>query len=239
MFKVGCAGFPVGRDRYWRAFDFVEAKTGEAMPRAETLAGWRSGAPADAEFAVQAHRFITYGPEDRGFPPAGKRLTPLRRRHCGAFRDSLEVYEAWQATRAAAEALKARIIVFETPESFDPGPDRLRDFYRFFRALPKARWSPVWSPRGAAWAPTLADRVCGELGLIRAFDPLRERAPGRGAFLYMRPRAPRVGNLSVDNMSTIRSAAAGRPAYAVLTHRLAFADAERLAQPEAPPRRPR
>jgi len=228
MLRVGCAGFPVGRDRYWRALDFVEAKTGESMPRGATLASWRAGAPEGAEFAVQAFRFITHGPEDSGFPPAGRRLTPQRRRQCGAFRESLEVYEAWQATRAAAEALGARIVLFETPESFHPGPDRLRDFYRFFKAVPRGRWSLAWSHR-AVWAPELADRVCAELGLIRAFDPLRERAPRGGALLYMKPRGPRVGNLSVDNMSTIRSAAEGRTAYAVLAHRRAFADAERLA----------
>jgi len=236
MLKVGCAGFPVGRDRYWRGLSFVEALTGERMPRPETLAEWRSGAPAEAEFAVQAYRFITHGPQDRGFPAAGRKLTPARRGFCGGFRDSLEVHEAWQSTRAAAEALKARIVVFETPESFQPGPDRLRDFYRFFKLLSRGRWNLVWSPRGPAWDERLKERVGADLGLILACDPLRERVPERGAFLYLRPRGPRSGGLSVDNMSTIRSAAAGRPAYALLSHRLSFPDAERLVELARDPR---
>jgi hypothetical protein len=230
MLKVGCAGFPVGRDRYWRGLSFSEALTGEHMPRPETLAAWRADAPAGAEFGVQAFRFITHGPQDRGFPAAGKKLTPSRRGFCGGFRDSLEVHEAWLSTRAAAEALGARLIFFETPENFQPGPDRLRDMYRFFKSIPRGKWSLVWGPRGAAWESDLKDRVSADLGLVRAFDPLRERPPERGAFLCLRPRGPRAGALSVDSMSTICEAARGRPAYAVLTHRQAFADAERLVR---------
>jgi uncharacterized protein YecE (DUF72 family) len=216
-------------DRYWRSLSFVEAKTGEIMPRPATLAGWRTGIPAEAEFSVQAFRLITHGREDRGFPPAGRRLTPSRQLHCGGFRDTLEVHEAWMATKAAAEVLGAKTVVFETPVSFQPGPDSLRDFYRFFKKVARGGYSFVWQPRGAAWRPELLDKVCGELGLIRAFDPLKERAPRRGAFRYIRPLGPRMGAFAVDNMSTIREATQEGPSYVVFSHRDAFRDAERLS----------
>jgi uncharacterized protein YecE (DUF72 family) len=228
MLKVGCAGFPIGRDRYWRTLSFVEARTGEAMPRPGTLAEWRAGAPAAAEFAVQAYRLITHGREDRGFPPAGRRLTPSRQGQCGGFRDSLEVHEAWMSTKSAAQTLGAKIVVFETPASFQPGPDRLRDFYRFFRALPRGRFVLVWHPRGPAWEPPLADKIAADLGLIRAFDPLKEKAPERGALRYLRPQGPRAGTLSVDNLATIQDAGRDKPSYLALAHRDAFRDAERL-----------
>ncbi|HXT01809.1 MAG TPA: DUF72 domain-containing protein [Elusimicrobiota bacterium] len=228
MLKIGCAGFPIGQDRYWRSFSFVEARTGEVMPRPATLAQWRATAPIEAEFSVQASRAITHGREDRGFPPAAKKLSPAAQRQCGGFRESLEVHEAWMSTKAAAEALGAKVVVFETPASFQPGPDRLRDMYRFFKAMPRGRFACVWHPRGVAWGSALVDRVCGELGLIRAVDPLKEAVPERGAFRYLRPQGPRVGALSVDNLSTIKDAARGKPAYLVLSHRDAFRDAERL-----------
>lgn len=227
MLRVGCAGFPIAQDRYWRSLSFLEAKTGEVMPRPETLAGWRAGAPADAEFAVQAYRLVTHRRDDRGFPAAGKKLTPARQRECGAFRESLEVHEAWLATKAAAEALGARIVVFETPASFEPSPDRLRDLYRFFKSVGRGRLSLVWQPRGL-WGERLVEKVCGELGLIRAVDPLTTRPPERGPFRYLRPQGPRAGALSVDKLATIREAAAGPPSYVVLSHRGAFPDAERL-----------
>ncbi|MDO8756953.1 MAG: DUF72 domain-containing protein, partial [Elusimicrobiota bacterium] len=128
MIKVGCAGYPVGRDRYWRALSFVETDTGKGLPRLETLASWRADIPSGGEAALQALRTITHGPEDRGFPASSRRQLPKNlQAMCGSFRESLEVHEAWMATKAGAEALGAKIVVFETPASFQPGSDRLRD----------------------------------------------------------------------------------------------------------------
>lgn len=234
MLRVGCAGFPVGMDRYWRTLPFAEALTGEAMPRPATLAGWRAAAPAGAEFAVQACRLITHGREDRGFPPAGRRLAPPRQRRCGWFRDGVDVREAWAATRAAAEALDARIVVFETPASFLPGPDRLRDMYRFFRDAPRGRLTAVWQP-GEAWEGAMVRRICADLGLTPAVDPLRRAVPASGGLLYIRPRGLWPGGMSVDELSTIARAVRGRPACAVFSHRAAFRDAERLAAMTARP----
>ena len=230
MVRVGCAGFPIGRDRYWRTLSFAEAKTGERMPRPATLAEWRQSAPQGAELSLQAYRIITHGREDRGFPPAAKKLSVSRQNQCGAFRENLEVHEAWMTTKAAAEALGAKIVVFEPPVSFQPGPDRLRDMYRFFKNVPRGRFSCVWHPRGSAWGMALIEKVCADLGLIRAFDPLREAPPKRGAFRYMRPLGPRVGALSVDNLATIRQIPDDIPGYLVFSHRNGFRDAERLLE---------
>lgn len=227
MIKVGCAGYPVGRDRYWRSLSFVETDTGKGLPRLETLAAWRADIPEGGEAALQALRTITHGPEDRGFPASSRKLPKNRQAMCGSFRESLEVHEAWMATKAAAEALGAKIVVFESPPSFQPGPDRLRDLYKFFKKVARGRLIFVWHPRGAEWA-ALGDKVCAELGLIRAFDPLRQPPPRKGAFLYMRPVLARMGALSVANMATIAAASADVPTYIALSHRSSFHDAERL-----------
>lgn len=227
MIRIGCAGFPVGRERYWRERDFCEAETGEHMPRPGTLTGWKADVPAGAEMAVQAYRLITHAASDPGFPAAGRKLPKRRQELCGGFRESLEVHEAWMATRAALEALGARLVLFETPASFAPGPDRLRDLYRFFKALPRGKWTPVWAPRGAEWGP-LADKVCADLGLERAYDPLREPGPSRGRLRYLRPGVPRGAFLGVDELSTIARAVERGPAYVVFSHRTAFPDAARL-----------
>ncbi|MBI4060849.1 MAG: DUF72 domain-containing protein [Elusimicrobia bacterium] len=229
MMKVGCVGYPIGRDRYWRSLSFVETDTGKGLPRLETLASWRADIPAGGEAALQALRTITHGPEERGFPAAGRRLPKRRQALCGAFRESLEVHEAWMATRVAAGALGAQVVVFETPPSFQPGSDRARDMYRFFKNISRGKLSLVWHPRAGEWS-SLADRVCAELGLIRAFDPLRQPPPRKGAFLYMRPSVARMGGLSVDNMATIAAASAGVPAYVALAHRASFRDSERLKE---------
>lgn len=238
MMTVGCVGYPVGRDRYWRSLAFVETDTGKGLPRLETLAAWRADIPTGGEAALQALRSITHGPEDRGFPPSARKLPSRRQALCGAFRESLEVHEAWMATKAAAEALGARTVVFETPASFQPGSDRLRDMYRFFKGAARGKLTFVWHPRGDEWT-SLGDKVSAELGLIRAFDPLRQAPPRRGAFLYMRPVVARMGALSVDNMATISSAGADAPSYVALSHRAGFRDAERLRELLASKRRTR
>lgn len=227
MIKVGCAGYPIGRDRYWRSLSFVETDTGKGLPRLETLAAWRADIPAGGEAALQALRSITHGPDDRGFPPSGRKMPKSRQILCGGFRDSLEVHEAWMATKAAAEALGAKIVVFETPASFQPGSDRLRDMYRFFKTAARGKLTFVWQPRGGEWS-SLEDKVCAELGLIRAFDPLRQPPPRKGTFLYMRPLLSRMGILGVDNMATIASSCGEVPAYLALSHRASFRDAERF-----------
>jgi uncharacterized protein YecE (DUF72 family) len=229
MIKVGCAGYPIGRDRYWRSLSFVETDTGKGLPKLETLASWRADIPAGGEAALQALRTITHGPEDRGFPAAFRKLPKNRQAMCGSFRESLEVHEAWMATKASAEALGARIVVFESPPSFQPGSDRLRDMYRFFKNAARGKLAFVWHPKGAEWS-SLGDKVCSELGLIRAFDPLRQPPPRKGAFLYMRPLVARMGVLGVDNMATIAQASVDIPGFVALSHRSSFRDAERLKE---------
>ncbi len=229
MIKVGCAGYPIGRARYWRSLSFVETDTGKGLPKLETLASWRADLPVGGEAALQALRVITHGPGDRGYPASARKLPKNRQVLCGAFRESLEVHEAWMATKAAAAALGAQIVVFESPSSFQPGPDRLRDMYKFFKNVARGKLTFVWHPRGSEWS-TLGDKVCAELGLIRAFDPFRQTSPRKGTFLYMRPTVALSGALSVDNMATIAAASVDIPAYVALAHRAAFRDAERLQE---------
>ena len=229
MITVGCVGYPIGRDRYWRSLSFVETDTGKGLPRLETLASWRADIPEGGEAALQALRTITHGPEDRGFPVSARKLPKNKQAMCGSFRESLEVHEAWMATKASAEALGARIVVFESPPSFQPGPDRLRDLYKFFKKVARGKLTFVWHPRGAEWS-SLGDKVCAELGLIRAFDPLRQAPPPKGVFLYMRPAIARMGAISVANMATIVAASADIPSYVALSHRASFRDAERLKE---------
>lgn len=229
MIRVGCAGYPIGRDRYWRALSFVETDTGKGLPRIETLAAWRADVPQGGEAVLQALRTITHGPEDRGFPVSARKLPKNHQVMCGAFRGSLEVHEAWMATKASAEALGAKIVVFESPASFLPGPDRLRDMYQFFKKAARGQLTFVWHPRGGEWS-SLGAKVCAELGLIQAFDPLHQPPPRKGAFLYLRPVVSRMGALSVANMATITAACGDVPAYVALSHRASFRDCERLKE---------
>ncbi len=78
--------------------------------------------------------------------------------------------------------------------------------------------------------------MCADLGLIRAFDPLRQPPPRKGAFLYMRPAVASMGTLGVDNMATIVAASIDIPTYVALGHQASFRDAERLKESLGPKR---
>ena len=47
---------------------------------------------------------------------------------------------------------------------FQPGSDRLRDLYKFFKNAARGKLTFVWHPRGNEWS-SLGDKVCAELGL--------------------------------------------------------------------------
>jgi len=76
----------------------------------------------------------------------------------------------------------------------------------------------------------MAEKVGGDLGLIVAFDPLRQPPSRGGAFRYLRPGGARVGTMSVDDLATIRRSFDEAPSYLVFSHREAFRDAERILE---------
>lgn len=224
--KAGCAGFPIGRERYFGVLSTVELdSTFEKMPKLSTLQAIRAEAPKDFEFSVRAPRRITHAPE----------LADLRQRsRVGHFRDTPEVGLAAEELRAAADALQAKFVVFEIPGTFFPDADHLRDLYRFFKNLRRGKFAPVIQTKN--WPGKLVSKVCGELGLIAARDPLDhsgEDAPAplraRPSLNYFRLRGGPTGSYGDGELEEIRKACRDVPSYVYFTNRLnSFRDARRL-----------
>lgn len=224
--KAGCAGFPIGRERYFGVLTTVELdSTFEKMPKLATLENIRSEAPSGFEFSMRAPRAITHAPE----------LADVRQRsRVGHFRDTPEVGLAAEAARAAAEALGAKFVVFEIPASFFPDADHLRDLYRFFKNWRRGKLLPIIQPKN--WSAKLVTKVCGELGLVAARDPLDhsgEDAPGplraKPTLNYFRLRGGATGSYGDGELEEIRKACRDVPSYVYFTNRLnSFRDARRL-----------
>lgn len=226
--KAGCAGFPIGRERYFAALQTVEV---EASARLSTMENIRKEAPKGFEFSLIASRVITHADENSA--------NVRRRSAVGYFRDTPEVGLASEETRAAAEALGAKFIVYETPASFYPDADHLRAIYKYFNGLRRLKSAlPIWHPRGR-WELKLLKKVCADLGLIRARDPLDhtgEEPPSplreKPALNYFRLRGGVTGAYGDGELVEILKTCGDAPSYVYFLSRTSsFKDARRLTSP--------
>ncbi|HVG30572.1 MAG TPA: DUF72 domain-containing protein [Pyrinomonadaceae bacterium] len=182
--KVGCCGFRLSRAEYFLRFPVVEVQqTFYQPPKVETLRRWREEAPEDFEFTIKAWQLITHDGASPTYRRMKRELTGDEREECGSFRPTGIVREGWEVTRACAEALGARRILFQCPARFKPTEGNVANLRRFFTSVERAPFVFLWEPRGG-WPRELVRELCQELGLSHVVDPLVERTatPGRCYF---------------------------------------------------------
>lgn len=222
---VGCRGFPVGRERYFRELSAVEVSdTRTRLPKLETARRWREEAPEGFEFSLVVPSAITHPPE--GSPRAAEA--------CGHFRDAPLVRRAWEAFEAVSAAVAPRWVVFETPASFYPHARMLQDMYAFFRSVRRGGATFVWASHGGSWEPKFQAKVASDLKLALAGDPLNGTAP-TGPVRYMRVggrvaerRLQRGVSFTDEELKVILHAAQGGASAVFLGNTDCWKDARRL-----------
>lgn len=183
MIKVGCCGFPKAKKEYYTHFPVVEVQqTFYQPPQVETAQKWRAQAPPGFEFTLKAWQLITHKPTS----PTYRRLRmeigkPDR---FGFFRPTDEVLTAWERTKEIAQALEARIVLFQCPASFTPTEEHIADMCAFFQLIGRDGLLLTWEPRGE-WSDDLVRETCQELGLIHCVDPF-QRPSVYGEVAYFR-----------------------------------------------------
>jgi uncharacterized protein YecE (DUF72 family) len=114
--------------------------------------------------------------------PKGSKLDLSR---CGHFSGSDEVRAAWTRTAAAAEALQAAAIVFETPASFRPTSANRGKLSAFFESIERPAGAElVWLVRGI-WHEDESRKLCQDLGLILATERVEDVNMGETAYLRL------------------------------------------------------
>ncbi|RLG70374.1 MAG: DUF72 domain-containing protein, partial [Methanobacteriota archaeon] len=101
----------------------------------------------------------------------------------GFFKPTKGVFEAWEKTKEICEALRARIVVFQSPPSFKPTPENIANMKEFFPSVEKG-FVRVWEPRG--WPADRVEEVCNSLGLVHAVDPFAAKPTTTEPLLYYR-----------------------------------------------------
>ena len=183
--KVGCCGFPRGMKHYFSQFRLVEVQqTFYKPPQVETAVKWRQQAPADFEFTIKAWQLITHPPSSPTYRKAGLSIPQGKEKSYGYFKPSDEVMAAWQKTKEIAQAVRARMILFQCPASFVASQENIDQMRQFFQSLVRDEFLLAWEPRGG-WSQEVIVNLCQELDLIHGTDPL-EMAPLYGAINYLR-----------------------------------------------------
>lgn len=183
--KVGCCGFPFRKKDYYQSFSLVEIQqTFYRMPMVRTLRRWREEAPSDFEFALKANQRITHPARSPTYKKAGRDVEGVDKEKVGCFKNTAEVFRAWEETREAAEILDTRIIVFQTPPSFKEKERNVRRLKGFFTSIDRGGLKLGWEPRG--WSVKKAHNLCHELELVPVYDPLyQDFNPGKIAYFRL------------------------------------------------------
>ena len=176
--KIGCCGFPISMEKYFKSFEVVEVqKTFYKPPSLETAKKWRKIAPESFEFTVKAWQVITHPPSSPTYRKVG-----LEIKEAGFFKPVKAVFEAWDFIRKFSKALKARFILFQTPRSFKESEENVRNMKEFFGSIER-EFIFGWEARG--WRNEAVRKICEELSLIHVVDPF-ESPPAYGNLRYFR-----------------------------------------------------
>ncbi len=155
LVKVGCCGYPTSTKSYYNAFRLVELNvTFYRYPRISTVEGWRRKAPEAFEFTIKAHQDLSHKFKLKAEGPC---------------------FEAFERMKAICKALRANVLLIQTPASFKP--DELRKAKEFFENVNREGLIVAWETRGSAWdLPDVRKElinVLSEVNVVHVTDPLR------------------------------------------------------------------
>jgi uncharacterized protein YecE (DUF72 family) len=169
--KIGTCGFGVSKVEYARSFSCVEVQnTFYQPPQISTLERWRQGVPTSFEFTLKAWQLITHEARSPTYRRLKKKLSEIEKHETGFFKPTSIVREAWEVTRACAEALKARTILFQCPASFTQTKENVSNLEEFFSSIDRGDFNFCWEPRGV-WDKDVVRSICSDLKLSHAVDP--------------------------------------------------------------------
>ena len=169
--KIGTCGFGLAQAEYARRFSCVEVQhTFYEPPRLTTLNRWRRQMPADFEFALKAWQLITHEATSPTYRRLKRQLSKTEKAEAGRFRATEIVNEAWTATLAAAQALRAKTILFQCPSSFKQTADNIANMEKFFSSIDRHELNLWWEPRGD-WDAAVVRSICVSLELGHVVDP--------------------------------------------------------------------
>lgn len=177
VIKIGTCGWSVrgGKQRYFEYFNVIELQdTFYRLPKVSTAEKWGAIAPENFEYTLKAWQTITHPPTSPTWRRAGLKIDRNMYDKYGFFRPTREVFDAWDKFNNIVKALKARIIIFQTPASFKYSKENESNIRSFFSSIERGKLIFGWEPRGNWYEyPEKLERILRELDLIHVVDILR------------------------------------------------------------------
>jgi uncharacterized protein YecE (DUF72 family) len=189
---IGTCGFAEAQDRTFHDFEILEVQqTFYQPPGISTAKRWRQKAPADFVFTVKAWQLITHRAGSPTYRKLKEKLSKEELAQAGDFRWNEVTYAAWEQTLAIAQSLWAEAVLFQTPKSFSPTKENLRQLTQFFDHIRRKGQMLVFEPRGEGWTDHLLFKLSADCGLVPGIDPFLRpplmenfRLHGRPAYRY-------------------------------------------------------
>ncbi|MFW5903924.1 MAG: DUF72 domain-containing protein [Candidatus Saliniplasma sp.] len=201
MIKIGTCGYRYykpGKDWednyesklqvYSHTFPCVELnKTFFKLPMVKTAERWREEVYDDFEFTMKAWQALTHTTDSPSWSKNKEYLTADQRKNFGYLRPNEEVLNAWKETKKIAEALEAKVVVIQTPPSFECTEENKENMFEFFENIDKGELEIAWDPRGE-WTDNEDEisKICNEFGLIHIVDIMRKRPVSEHDISYVR-----------------------------------------------------
>lgn len=175
--KIGTCGFGrTKREDYVKLLPVVEIQhTFYHPPEIKTLEKWRRAVPDDFEFTLKAWQMITHESSSPTYKRLKRPLTEQEAEEAGFFRPTETVHDAMKLTLECARALRARTVLFQCPARFQPLPENILNFKRFFTEFDRGDLNFAWEPRGKLWEDGLIKELCTELDLWDCVNPFARR----------------------------------------------------------------
>ena len=234
--KTGCCGFPLPKLEYAKRFSVVEVQqTFYEPPRISTLQGWRALMPPDFEFTLKAWQLITHTAQSPTYRRLKTKLTLRELNKCGAFQWTPIVQRAWQTTRACADALCGRHVLFQCPARFTPTPQNVDQMRQFFTSIDRGALKLLWEPRGN-WPAPLILSLCKQLDLVHVVDPFLSQSVTTD-FVYFRlhgGRGFRHKFIGEELLSIARFIPASAPSYVMFNNINMLEDAMKFQSQKLP-----
>ncbi|MEW6557030.1 MAG: DUF72 domain-containing protein [Elusimicrobiota bacterium] len=198
MIKIGCCGYPIARNKYYKHFDCIEINsTFYQLPELKTAEKWRNEAPSNFEFIMKSWQLITHSANSFTYRRLREKIDTSKKKNYGYFKNTKEVFDAWKRTKEFAVKLGCQKIVFQCPASFKPTDENLNCIQGFFKKIhsnrEKYNFKFILEVRGENWTEKIVSQLCKKLNLVHCVDPLYAE-PVFGMFRYYRLHGLHIGN---------------------------------------------